>query len=178
MNKLISVLIFVSCFLISGFGQESIFNRKKKDPLVKMDVKKNGVYVGLQQGIYTFAELGGEFQYKRIKLKDPFTLAASFGAEYNYTHNTLGFNAGAWKKPGRFDFTYGLNLVYRSNFEQNKLGVGPVLGYKIFGLHLQTGYIFHTPASDFITHNDLFITARFLFVKNSDRNIQFRKKNT
>lgn len=161
-------LLVVSTFFSIGFSQ-------KKDPFIQIRVQKKGVYFGLQQGRYTFAELGTELQLKELKVRKPITQAIQLGAEYNLFENVLGFNLGAYRKPGRFDFTYGFNVLFRSNFSENRFAFGPSVGYKIFGLHAQTGYLFHTPANSFDTINRLYISLRFLLVKN--RKTTFKRKN-
>jgi len=168
-NRVIAILIS-SLFFTYSFSQ-------KKDPLLEINVQKKGVYFGLQQGRYTFAELGAELQFKRVKLKNPTTQAIQFGAEYNLFENVLGFNLGAYRKPGRFDFTYGANVLYRSNFYESRFAFGPSLGYKIFGLHAQTGYLFHTPATSFDSINTLYISLRFLLVNNRKMKIKRRGKD-
>ena len=162
------------------FGQErSLFSSdkdKKKDPLVKVSVRKSGPYFGIQQGAYTFGELGGEMQFKRIKLKNPTTHAINAGALYNISNNVLGFNTGAWRKPGRFDFTYGINLAYRTDFDQHRFGGGPVVGYKVFGFHVLAGYDFLSNGATFTETNNLYLSARFLLVNERKTTWEWRKK--
>lgn len=178
-------LIFISVALLDSYSfaqEKSFFERKekkdnqKKDPLLSVRVQKNGLYFGLQQGRYTFGELGTEIQFKKVKLKNPITHGIQFGAEYNLFENVLGFNVGGYRKPGRFDFTYGANILYRSDFEEHRFAVGPSLGYKVFGFHIQTGYLFHTPAENFEAINTLYISARFLLVRDRKTTITRRKK--
>lgn len=175
MNKIITLLLIGMLAFVSHaqlIGQKD----KKKDPLVKINVRKTGPYFGIQQGVYTVGELGGEMQFKRVKLKKPTTHGINVGAEYNITHNALGFNAGAWRKPGRFDFTYGLNLAYRTNFDESRWGGGPVIGYKIFGFHALVGYNFLTRSANFVESNDLYIGLRFILVNNRKSTWNWRKR--
>lgn len=151
-------------------------DKKKKDPLLSVNVRKIGPYFGIQQGRYTVGELGGEIQFKQIKIKKPLTHALYMGGEYNIPNNSLGFNAGAWRKPGRFDFTYGVNLAYRTDFEFNRWGGGPFVGYKIYGFHLFTGYNFLTRAGQFTEVNQLYISLRFTLVNNRETNFEWRKR--
>ena len=151
-------------------------NELSKEPLLKVKVRKSGPYFGLQQGAYLFAELGGEMQFKRMQFKKATTQAINGGAMYNLVNNVLGFNLGAWMKQGRFDFTYGINLAYRTDFEQNRFGGGPVLGYKIWGFHLLAGFDFIPKRSTFSETNNLYVAARFLLVNNRDTKWTWRKK--
>lgn len=169
-------LLFTS---FSGWSQSEYFENdsKKKEPLVKVQVRKSGPYFGIQQGVYTVGELGGEMQFKRVRLKKPHTHGIYIGTEYNIPNNTLGFNAGAWRKPGRFDFTYGLNLAHRTNFEIHRWGGGPTVGYKIFGFHAQVGYNFLTRGGSFQNVNDLYISLRFMLINSRDSNWTWRKRD-
>ncbi len=162
------------------YGQEKksgVFSKdKKKEPLLQISVRKSGPYFGLQQGAYLFAELGGEMQFKRVKLKKPTTYGINTGALYNATNNVFGFNAGAWRKHGRFDFTYGLNLAYRTNFDLNSFGLGPVVGYKIWGFHVLAGYDFLSNRKIFPETNNLYVSARFLLVNDRESTWKWRKR--
>ena len=43
---------------------------KKKDPLLEVGLRQSGPYFGIQQGKYTLAEIGGEMQWRKIRLKN------------------------------------------------------------------------------------------------------------
>lgn len=139
---------------------------QKKKPLLDPSVRKIGPYFGLQQGKYTVGEIGMEAQFKDIRLKKPKTHALHAGLEYNIPNNALGFNAGYWHKPSRVDLTYGFDVALRSNFKAERYGISPVIGYKLFGLHVRVGYMFLTPSKIFTGTNKLFINARFTIVNN------------
>lgn len=156
----------------TAFGQKD----KNKKPLIDIRVRKMGPYFGLEQGKYLVGEMGGELQFKKVKLVKPKTHAIHFGANYNIPNNVLGFSSGYWFKPGRFDLTFGADLAFRSNFDAERIGAGPVLGYKIFGFHLRVGYIFLTPSQNFIETNELFINLRFTLINNRDVKWKKRKK--
>ena len=142
----------------------------------KISFKKSGPYMGVQRGLYTILEMGGEYQWKRVKWIKPITHAAHFGVNYNFKYNVIGLDAGYWFKLGRLDFTYGANLVYRSDFEAKSTGISPVIGYKVLQFHLQAGYhILTKPRHEFET-NTLFISLRFVLVNNRDIEVK-RKKN-
>lgn len=152
--------------------------KKKKDPLLELAVRQSGPYFGLQQGKYTVAELGGEMQWRKIRLKKPTTHAINAGIDYNLFENVLGFNTGYYYKGGRTKLTYGANLVYRSDFTNNRFGVGPAIGYKLFGFHAQVGYVLLTPHETFITTNTLYVSLRFVLIndRNMEMNSRFKKK--
>ena len=54
------------------------------------------------------------------------------GFNYNFKYKVLGYDAGYWIKPHRVGLTYGANLVFRTNFDQSKIGVAPVVGFKFW----------------------------------------------
>jgi hypothetical protein len=165
-----SILITVGFLLFSGFA----FSQKKKKPLIDPSVEKLGPYFGIQQGRYTVGEVGMEFQHKDIRLKKPKTNAVHLGFGYNIPNNVMQINGGYWHKPSRLDLTYGADIAMRSNFETQRFGVSPVIGYKVFGFHIRAGYMFLTPSTSFIETNTLFLNLRFTLVNN--RNFSWNKR--
>ena len=134
----------------------------------KLNIRKSGPYVGLQQGKYMVPEFGYEMQWKRVRLKKPITHAGHMGFNYNFQRNVLGYDAGYWLKIGRMDLTYGANLVFRTDFDQNALGVAPVVGFKVWQLHLQTGYHFLPRSARDMETNSFFVSLRFVFINERD----------
>jgi hypothetical protein len=128
----------------------------------------------LQRGEYLILELGVEQQWKKIKLKTAKTQALSTGFNYNFKYNVLGYDAGYWIKPSRVGLTYGANVIFRTNFDENRVGIAPVVGYKLYGFHFQTGYHFLTPASNFDETNRFFISLRFVLI--NERDTDYLKK--
>ena len=139
-----------------------------KLPELDIDVKKYGVYIGLQRGEFSCLEVGGEYQYKKIKLLKPYTHAAHFGFNYNFDKNVLGYDVGYWFKEGRLDLTYGVNGIFRTDYKSSAIGFAPVFGFKFTQLHIQTGYNFLTPTKELMPVNRFFISIRFVFIKNRD----------
>ena len=137
MNKRIVLCILLLPVLSFGQKKETIFAKKK--PLLEISVKKSGPYLGLQRGKYTVVEIGAERQWKQIRLKNPQTHAAHFGFNYNFKYNILGYDMGYWFKTERLGLTYGGNIFMRTNFDKTRVGFAPVIGYKIWLLHFQTG---------------------------------------
>lgn len=150
--------------------------RSDKKPLLDPSVRKGGPYIGLQKGRFTVGELGMEFQYKNISFKKPKTHGIHAGLEYNIPNNALGLNAGYWHKPSRLDLTYGFDVALRSNFEAERYGISPVIGYKIFGLHVRAGYMLLTPSKIFTETNHLFVNVRFTIINSRDFKWNNRKK--
>jgi hypothetical protein len=140
--------------------------RPDRKPLLEPSVRKMGPYIGLQRGLYTVGEIGMEFQYKDINFRKPKTHGLHAGLEYNIPNNALGFNAGYFHKPSRLDLTYGFDVALRSNFKAERYGISPVIGYKLFGLHIRAGYMFLTPSKIFTETNQLFVNVRFIMVNN------------
>lgn len=142
-------------------------------PLPKIDIRlrKSGPYIGLQRGKYLVAEIGGEMQFKKVKLIRPVTHAFHTGFNYNFKYNVLGYDVGYWFKAGRLDLTYGANLIMRTDFNETRLGAAPVLGFKLFQFHLQTGYNFLTPARSFTETNRFFISLKWVLISKRDIDI-------
>ena len=170
MRNLIYILFIILCS--NTFAQNFEANFRKKDPLLK--VYKTGPYIGLQRGKYNTLELGYEFQRKAVKLIKPTTHAFNAGFDYNLTENILGFSAGYWQKRGRLDLTYGGAIVFKSNFDQNRIGITPTIGYKLSLAHLQIGYNILTPFDTFKNTNTLFVSLRLVLINN--RNFKWRKR--
>lgn len=175
MSKVLG-LLFV-CITSFGFSQDlqGHFTEPSRKPLLKVNVKKTGPYFGLQQGKYLVPEVGVERQWKRIRLLNSITHAAHMGFNYNFKYKVLGYDAGYWVKPHRIGLTYGANLFFRSNFDRGRIGIAPVIGLKLWLLHLQTGYHFMLSASDFET-NTFFISLRIGIINNRDIDFKRKKK--
>lgn len=137
-----------------------------------LNITKTGPYFGLQKGKYLVPEIGVERQWKMIRLLRTQTHAAHMGFNYNLKYNLLGYDAGYWWKPHRIGLTYGANLFLRSNFEQTKIGIAPVIGFKIWLLHFQTGYHFMPRHKDFET-NAFFVSVRIGII--NDRDFNFKR---
>lgn len=165
-------LLIFACFYLplTGFGQNlygSADLTKKRLIDASLQVKKTGPYFGLQQGRYLNLEIGGERQWKRIQLLTAQTHAVHTGFMYNFRYNVLGYDVGYWWKPSRLGLTYGGNIFLRTDFDQTKVGIAPVVGYKIWLLHLQTGYQLMSNPRDFET-NTFFISLRIGIINDRD----------
>jgi len=167
-NTLLICLILLSLPLYA--------QNKKKKPLLDPHVRKIGPYFGVQKGKFFVGEIGMEAQFKDIRLVKTKTNSFHAGLEYNIPNNTLGLNAGYFHKPSRVDFTYGIDVALRSNFSEERYGISPVIGYKLFGFHLRAGYMLLTPSKTFIETNQLFINLRFILVNNRKFEWNRRKK--
>ncbi|MFT5779145.1 MAG: hypothetical protein ACI837_002102 [Crocinitomicaceae bacterium] len=148
-----------------------------KRRLVDIEVKKTGPYLGLQKGKYTVLEIGAERQWKKIRLKNPITHAAHVGFNYNFKYNMLGYDMGYWYKPHRIGLTYGANIFFRTNFDDSRIGIAPVIGFKFWLLHLQTGYhITSKLPVDFET-NRFFVSLRIGIINDRDIDFNWRKRD-
>ena len=109
----------------------------------KLYQRNTGMILGLQRGRFTSIELGGEAHWRKVSLFRPHIVGATVNMEYNFENNVLGYKAGVWMKRGRINLTYGANVNYFTNFNQeHRFGIGPSVGFKFFGLHLVNGYTF------------------------------------
>lgn len=173
--RVIICLIFSVGLLFKSLAQHNVIGSLDyKKPLLDIRSVKTGPYVGIQKGKYTILEIGGTRQWKRIKFVNPIVHAASVGMNYNFKHNVLGIDAGYWIRPHRLGFTYGGTLFYRTDFTYNKIGIAPVIGFKIWLAHLQVGYHIMDSPQDFET-NTLFISLRLGWI--NDRDIDWKRNN-
>lgn len=163
-------------YLITGYLIiQSLFTYAGEYKLFPKVVRhKYGVLIGLERGKYSFVELGGEFQYKKLKFKNAPTISLNGLAQYNFTHNVLTYQLGSWYRIGRANLTYGGNFHYLTNFDHHKFGFSPSVGYKLIGFHVQTGYKFTTKA-EFEEHNNFFISIRYFISQN--RKTKIIRKN-
>ena len=140
-----------------------------------LNIRRSGPYIGLIRGKYNVLEFGYEMQWNKVSLRKPITHAGHMGFDYNFLRNVLGYDVGYWCKVGRLDLTYGGNIIFRSDFERSAFGFAPIVGFKFWQLHLQTGYHFLTrPARDMET-NTLFVSLRYVFI--NDRDWTWKKKD-
>lgn len=170
--------IILTCLAIfatyTSFGQFSADAFKKKEPLIT--VNKSGPYLGIQRGKYNSIELGYELQKKEVKLTRPKTMAFNIGFDYNLNTNILGFSSGVWDKTSRVDFTYGVSIITKTDFNSFRIGVSPMIGYKISLAHLQLGYNIINNNRNFENTNTLFISLRAVLINHRDYNWRKREK--
>ena len=169
-------LISICISLISNtMYSQGIWSNNKKKPKT---IIKTGPYVGVQSGRYYAGEVGMERQWKEGKLIDPNTHALHFGVNYTYDFTRfnpiLGYDLGYWFRDNNIGMTFGGTICMRSNFQDYRFGITPTLGYKIWQLHIQTGYHFLYPFYAFdnstFDSNTLFLSARFVLV--NDREVK------
>ena len=107
-------------------------------------------------------------KWKDLQFRKPKTHALNIGFNYDFSNNVLGYDLGYWYKPSNIGLTYGASLLLRTDFTNTKIGFAPVLGYKIWQFHIQTGYQFLSKArTNFFTTNTLFIDIRFVLINNT-----------
>gem|GEM_PF-614010 len=180
--KSINAKIAVCCTILLLAGQArsqtGLISQMALHPLPapKIHFNRFGPYVGLQRGRYTVVEFGAEKQFTRVKLIKPHTHAFHMGFNYNFKYNVLGYDLGYWYQRGRLNLTYGGNLVMRTDFNQTLVGITPVIGFKLFQFHLQTGYHFLTPTDHFEETNSFFVSLRFVLINDRDLDIDRKKK--
>ena len=183
MKKKMNKCLAIFCALLIHFGagaQSAGLISNASMPLrgdwLDIHFKKSGPYFGLQNGKYLVAEFGAEKQYKKVRLIRPITHAFHTGFNYNFKRNVLGYDLGYWFQVGRLDLTYGANLVLRTDFDETRLGFAPVVGFKLFQFHLQTGYNFLTPARTFTETNTFFVSLRLVMISKRDLDIERNSK--
>jgi hypothetical protein len=172
-NKFL-ILLIATFFsgLVSGQG----FFDKMKDKKAEKKIIKTGPYFGVQSGKFYAGEIGVERQWKQGKLMSPNTHALHFGVNYTYDFSrwnpVLGYDIGYWFRKSNVGLTWGGSLCMRSNFEDYRFGIVPTIGYKVWQVHIQTGYHILYPfknsdPNSFVT-NTLFLSARFVLVNDRD----------
>lgn len=131
-----------------------------------------GMIGGVERGKFTFVELGIEQHFKKFKLKRAPTFALNANMEYNFGHNILGYNAGAWLKIGRVNLTYGFTLNYITDFEKSRYGLGPQIGFRLLGFQLVNGYNFLFGNKELKTVNTFYVGLRFFFPVKSKTTVE------
>jgi hypothetical protein len=122
-----------------------------------------GMIGGLQKGKLVFLDLGAEYHWRKISLFNPRLYSATANMEYNLRNNVLGYKVGAWMKRGRVDLTYGLNFAYYTNFNYQKFGVTPTVGFRLLGFHGLTGYNLLTGDKELTEVNNFYVALRYYF---------------
>lgn len=166
-KKIMLLLLFCWTGLLS-FSQQLIALQPVID-LPELKVRRSGPYIGWQQGKYNCFELGGELQYKKVKLVRPDIHGFRFGLNYDIKNEVLGYEAGYWYQKSRVGLTYGALLSYRTDFDHGRVGFAPVIGFRLTQFHLQTGYHFLTPSTSFTTCNTFFIALKFVLINKRKR---------
>jgi len=166
-SSLLFLLTLLPLYGQEGKGFDAIFGQHKKFKMVR-----TGPYFALQQGKYLVPEFGLERQWTRVKLKDPHTHAVHMGFNYNFRYSVLGYDIGYWFKTNRIGLTYGANLCFRTDFDYTRVGIAPVIGFKLWQFHLQTGYHFLSRSPVKFETNTYFVSLRFVWI--NDR--EFKRK--
>lgn len=170
----------LALFLLINFSvQAQIFNKREEEnkgirfPKYVATKNSTGMIGGLERGNFTFMELGVEKHWKTIRFKNARTLAANANLEYNFGNHLLGYNVGGWMKHGRVDLTYGFNLNYITDFEHNRYGLGPQIGFRLLGLHFVNGYNFYFLGDKELENvNKLYVGLRYYFPLESKTKIE------
>ncbi len=175
MKKLFS--LFLLLIGTSTYGQYPISlagSTYQKD--LKVISNSYGPIIGLQRGKYTFIEIGAEYHWRKIRLKNPKIYSVGGNFEYNFGHNLLGYKLGFWTKQNRVDLTYGANIMYLTDFTYGKVGISPTLGFRLIGFHIITGYNF-TLGNEALQYNTLHIALRYFIPSENKLKIKKSKKS-
>jgi hypothetical protein len=163
-----SFLVLFTCLFTTILLSQKKDSRWQNLRDTKINISKSGPYVGLQKGQFMNFEIGYEYQWKKVKLVKPKTNSLHLGISYNYFNNVLGYEFGYYNKTGRANFTYGINSIYLTDFVHNRIGITPVIGYKLFGFHIQAGYNLLAPVANFKKVNSPFLSLRFFILNKRD----------
>ncbi len=151
-----------------SFLEESSSGSGQFLKIPQLSIRRSGPYIGIISGKYNVMEFGYEMQWNKVKLRKPITHAGHMGFNYNFLRNVVGYDAGYWCKVGRLDLTYGGNIIFRSDFDRNAFGFAPMVGFKFWQFHLQTGYHFLSRSAKDMETNRLFVSLRYVFINNRD----------
>lgn len=170
-----------STFTNGSYHQDISFKAHRK-----LYQRNMGMIIGLQRGKYTSLELGGEAHWRKISFLQPHIFGATANLAYNPGRNILGYHAGVWMKRGHVNLTYGADVNYFTDFNNRQgFGIGPSVGFRLFGLHLVNGYNFISTKSTKsmeapLPVNTFYMSLRYYFpVKNEftwDRQTMKKKR--
>jgi hypothetical protein len=166
-------LLLCNCFnFVFIQGQNHLMQEfnAKNNPLsdLKPNVKKLGPYFGLEQGKNIYIEAGGEFMYKRIRLKNRILFGSNIGISYGFVPKSLCIDGGVWWKIGRLGFTYGATVGTASNFDVFQFRLAPTIGFKLGLIHFKTGFYLYPGSQSIFQRNTLYLSARVTLVKHRD----------
>jgi len=142
--------------------------------LPQIKTVKSGLILGLQNGKYTAFEIGGERHWKKIKLKNPTTIAVNAIMEYQFKSNVFGLKPGFWFKTNRLGFTYGSSITFLSDFDYTRWGIAPQLGFRFLIFHGLASYNITVGPKAFEEFNRLNVALRIYL--NKDRKIDMKRK--
>ena len=150
---------------------ENTLFSSSSNPLPKLRQRNYGAIIGIQRGRTTAFEMGGEMHWRKIGLRKPHIWGATANMEYSFGEHLVGYKAGVWRKQGRVNLTYGANLAYFNDFNGgHQFGIGPSVGFRLFGLHLVNGINILTgnmekdkTAASSTGANTLYMSLRYYF---------------
>ena len=164
----------LAVFVTFNFVANAQLLEKIKMPESKLNVRKTGPFLGLEQGKYTNANFGVERQWADIKLMKPQTHALNLQFDYNFTQKQMGSQLGYWFKVGRLNMTYGARVSWHTDFDGHHLySISPNVGYKLLQAHFQLGVNLQEK-SDFVVNNTFYASLRWVFI--NDWKVKRNKK--
>jgi hypothetical protein len=164
MGKRIDLIALWLLFPIVSLGQLKGLDM----PESKLVMVKYGPFIGLEQGSYMNVHFGLERHVKQLKLIKPNTWAINTQFDYNFKRSMAGMQTGFWFKTSRADLTYGLRMVWQTDFDNHRFGVSPNIGYKILQAHFQLGCNLLSRNDQMAKWNTFYASLRWVFVNNRD----------
>ena len=138
--KAVSFILLLVVTATTMYSQSILSAQNSNFSSLGIDLEKFGPYLGLQRGKFSSLEFGVEYQLKELALFKPETQAVHAGVNYDLSNNVLGYEAGYWFKKGRMNLSYGANLIFRTDYSTNALGISPVVGFKLAQLSSSTTF--------------------------------------
>jgi len=154
------LLIILGCTISTTLNSQILFNLFRKVEINRL-VKKQGVYVGYERGIYDVFEVGSDNQRKRVIGKKVTINGITSGLQYNLRENIGCYNIGYYRQKSHVGMTYGFEISGVTNFKEIQPTFSPLIGFKISGFHIQSGYKFIYPVLSDISSNTFFFRIRF-----------------
>lgn len=163
---LLTALLYSSATHAQLFGLNQDKDKDKKERR-KFYQSSRGPLLGYERGRNDFIQLGYEYNWKKIRLKEPVIRAVDGFAEYNFWENVLGVKVAYWQRHGRMKLTYGGHVGYFTDFEYSSPSVGPSVGFRILGFHGQAGYNFLLSNRREIEANRLYLSLNYFLPRHS-----------
>jgi hypothetical protein len=171
MRTINTVILFITMVLVC---QKSVASDPFLIELPKVKTVKSGLILGLQNGKYTAFEIGGERHWKKLKIKNPTTVAVNAIMEYQFKSNVFGIKPGIWVKTNRLGFTYGSSIAFLSDFEYTRWGIAPQIGFRFLIFHGLVSYNATVGPKVFEEYNKLNVALRVYL--NKDRKVDIKRK--
>jgi hypothetical protein len=140
-------------------------DQKDKKEKLKVYQSSRGYVIGYERGRSDMIQLGYQYNWKKIRLKQPVIRAVEGYAAISPFTGVYGLQGGYWQRHGRLKLTYGGRVGAFTNFDASTLSIGPALGFRILGFHGQGG--FNLLSNPEVQANRLYASINFFIPRHS-----------